>query len=294
VIYPAQDCVVLLSGGLDSLIGTIDRAAQGKNPLAVSQVVRGDAEKQERFAKLIGGGLNHLQINHNIKTPEKQEPSQRGRSLMFLAFGIIAATSLKRYHDGERVTLYVCENGFIAINPPLTGGRLGSLSTRTAHPAYLGGLQKILDGAGLRVNIENPYAAKTKGEMLVGCANQPLLQSEAVSSTSCGRFLHYNYQHCGRCVPCQVRRAAFLVWDKVKDTTDYVFEPIGQDNSDHARFDDIRSVGLAIAAGSGKGLDAWLGNALSSSLITDRAALRAMLERGLLELKGLHKAYGIK
>jgi hypothetical protein len=71
-----------------------------------------------------------------------------------------------------------------------------------------------------------------------------------------------------------VRRAAFIAWGKVKDTTDYVFEPIGEDDADYARFDDVRSVGLAIATAA-NGLDAWLGNALSSPLITDRAALRA-------------------
>ena len=44
--HPSEDCVVLLSGGLDSYIGAIDLAAQGKRPLAVSQMVRGDGEKQ--------------------------------------------------------------------------------------------------------------------------------------------------------------------------------------------------------------------------------------------------------
>ena len=29
------------------------------------------------------------------------------------------ATALARYHEGKDVTLYVCENGFISINPPL-------------------------------------------------------------------------------------------------------------------------------------------------------------------------------
>jgi hypothetical protein len=63
------------------------------------------------------------------------ERSQRARSIIFFAYGVLAATALKRYHDGQPVTLYVCENGFIAINPSLTTARLGSLSTRTTHPA---------------------------------------------------------------------------------------------------------------------------------------------------------------
>jgi hypothetical protein len=35
VVRPPQDCVALLSGGLDSLIGTIDLAAAGTRPLVI-------------------------------------------------------------------------------------------------------------------------------------------------------------------------------------------------------------------------------------------------------------------
>jgi len=122
---PAEDCVVLLSGGMDSLVGTIDLVASGKKPFAISQIVRGDAQKQTVFARSIGGGLRHLQFNHNAQIPDPENPpSQRARSLIFLAYAILAATTLARYHDLQVITLYVCENGFIAVNPPLTGARL--------------------------------------------------------------------------------------------------------------------------------------------------------------------------
>jgi 7-cyano-7-deazaguanine synthase in queuosine biosynthesis len=293
-VRPAEDCVVLLSGGLDSLVGAIDLAAAGRQPFAISQTVRGDADKQVDFAARIGGGLNHLQLNHNAHSPGVQESTQRARSLVFVTFGVLAATALQRYHDGLSVPLYVCENGFIAINPPLTGGRLGSLSTRTAHPEFLTRLQRVLDAAGLRVGIENPYSAKTKGEMLRDCADQALLNVEAARSTSCGRFQRFNYHQCGRCVPCQVRRAAFIAWGGVPDTTGYVYEPLGKDDGDHSGFDDVRSVAMALAAVAADGFDAWLGNALGSPMIGERAALRAMVERGLAELKRLHEACGVK
>jgi 7-cyano-7-deazaguanine synthase in queuosine biosynthesis len=293
-VRPAEDCVVLLSGGLDSLVGAIDLAASGRQPFAISQTVRGDADKQVDFAARIGGGLNHLQLNHNAHSPGVQESTQRARSLVFVTFGVLAATALQRYHDGLSVPLYVCENGFIAINPPLTGGRLGSLSTRTAHPEFLTRLQRVLDAAGLRVVIENPYSAKTKGEMLRDCADQALLNVEAARSTSCGRFQRFNYRQCGRCVPCQVRRAAFIAWGGVPDTTGYVYEPLGKDDGDHSGFDDVRSVAMALAAVAADGFDAWLGNALGSPMIGERSALRAMVERGLAELKQLHEACGVK
>ncbi|MBN8958645.1 MAG: 7-cyano-7-deazaguanine synthase [Rhizobiales bacterium] len=293
-VRPTEDCVVLLSGGLDSFIGSIDLAAAGHKPFAISQTVRGDADKQVDFAAMIGGGLGHLQLNHNANAPGSQEPSQRARSLIFVTFGVIAATALKSYHDGLEVPLFVCENGFIAINPPLTGGRLGSLSTRTAHPEFFARLQHVLDAAGLRVKIANPYATKTKGEMLKECVDQTLLRKEAVRTTSCGRFQRFNYRQCGRCVPCQVRRAAFLAWGAAPDTTDYVYAPIGQDDAEHAGFDDVRSVAIALAAVKAEGAESWLGHALASSFIQDRAALLAMLERGLGELRALHQTHGVK
>src|SRR3569832_1541956 len=174
--HPTEDCVVLLSGGLDSYIGAIDLVEQGRRPLAVSQMVRGDGEKQVAFAAEIGGGLRHFQVNHNADVPDPENPpSQRARSIIFLAYGVFMATTLARYHAGEEVTLYVCENGFIALNPPLTGGRLGSLSTRTTHPIVLTLMQQVLDAADLRVRIVNPYHFKTKGEMLQERLRQPLL-----------------------------------------------------------------------------------------------------------------------
>lgn len=293
IVRPDEDSVVLLSGGLDSFVGALDLSAAGKKPFAVSQIVRGDASKQEAFAASIGAGLRHLRLNHNATPPGREEASQRARSLIFLAFGTLAATTLGRYQDGEIVPLYVCENGFIAINPPLTGGRLGSLSTRTAHPEFLARYQDLLNAAGLRVRVENPYRLATKGEMLLNCSNQELLRPHASRSTSCGRFQRFNYKHCGRCVPCQVRRAAFLAWG-VDDSTEYVFGPLGKDDSDHAEFDDVRAVAIALASVQQEGLEGWLGSALSHPRIGDRVQSKSLIARGLQELARLHQACGVK
>ena len=290
---PPQDSIVLLSGGLDSLVGTIDLAGAGHRPLAVSQTVRGNADTQRVFAARIVGGLNHLQVSHAAHLPGDRETSQRARSLMFLAFGVLAATALACYRDTAAVPLYVCENGFIALNPPLTGGRIGSLSTRTAHPEFLGRLQQILDAAGLRVRITTPYATCTKGEMLLQCTDQSLLRALAATSTSCGRFQRFSYLHCGRCVPCQVRRAAFLAWE-VPDTTGYVYEPLGLAGSDYSGFDDVRSVAVALAVARMQGVRAWARSTLASPFIDNRLELLAMVERAVAELQNLHRAYGVR
>ncbi|MGM3162447.1 7-cyano-7-deazaguanine synthase [Dickeya undicola] len=292
-VQPDEDCVVLLSGGLDSLIGAIDLAATNKKPLAVSNIVRGDRKNQEEFAKKIGGGLRHIALNHNATPPWKKEPSQRARSLIFIAFGVLAATSLKKYHNGQEVPFYICENGFIAINPPLTGGRIGSLSTRTAHPEFLNRIRDILTAADLRVRIINPYEHCTKGEMLKNCRDQKLLKSLAIKSVSCGRYRVFNYTQCGRCVPCQVRRAAFLAWGNA-DLTPYKYSNIGLRNDEHANFDDVRSIAIAIADVNTNGLESWLEAALAYPKIGIKHPLKDLVSRGLKELAALHLQQGIK
>lgn len=289
-----EDAVVLLSGGLDSLTGAIDLAAQGKKLVAVSKIVNGDREKQTVFASRIAGVMRHLQFNHNASVPEPEDmPTTRGRSIAFLAYGTAVATSLAAYKKGGTVPLYICENGFIAINPPLTGARVGSLSTRTAHPRYLSLLQRVLDAAGLQVTISNPYAGKTKGEMLKECADQALLTELASQSTSCGRFMRYGRRHCGRCVPCQIRRASFLAWGK-PDSTTYLFEDLGQDDKEHARFDDVRAMAMAIAVADSGGLSELVGGSLNSAQIGDVSVLTDVVRRGLLEVKSLHSDWKVK
>jgi 7-cyano-7-deazaguanine synthase in queuosine biosynthesis len=292
-IWPDEDAVSLLSGGLDSLVGAVDLVLRdGRRPYVVSQVSPGDKDKQVRFASAIGGGLRHLQLNHNANCPGDNEPSQRARSIIFLAYGVLLATALKRYHGGEEIPLFVCENGFIAINPPLTTGRLGSLSTRTAHPVFLTLFQQLLGSAGLNVSITNPYEFRTKGEMLSSCADQALLRKHASTTTSCGRYARTGFRHCGRCVPCLIRRAAFHAWAG-KDATDYRYVDLSRDDDNHARFDDVRSAAMAVAEVRAEGLDPWLGASLTSTLIEDTAPYRAVAARGLEEISSFLDAAGV-
>jgi hypothetical protein len=293
-VLPDEDCVSLLSGGLDSLVGALDLVGRDNcRPYVVSQVSQGDKKTQAYFAAKIGGGLRHLQLNHNANCPGQNERSQRARSLIFLVYGVLAATTLKHHHEGHPVTLYVCENGFISINPPLTAARIGSLSTRTTHPVFLSLFQRLVDAAGLRVHVATPYQFRTKGEMLAACANQDFLRKNARQATSCGRFARNGYKHCGRCVPCLVRRAAFHAWQE-QDRTVYVYRDLSRDNHDHARFDDVRSAAMAVAEVRAEGLDTWLGTSLSSTLLGNVAPYRRTVERGLQELGAFLDSMGVR
>jgi len=278
-----EDAVTLMSGGMDSLIGAIDLSSEGNRLLAVSQISTGDKEKQSIFAGAINGGIRHFQVNHNVRPVDSVETSQRSRSLIFIAFGVLAATSLSKYRDGAVVKLYIPENGFISLNIPLTPLRVGSLSTRTTHPHYIKQLQTLLQTSGFRIELVNPYQFKTKGEMLLNCTDQALLQRYASASTSCGRFARHGFSHCGRCVPCLVRRAAFLKWGK-DDGTGYRNNNLSLVNSNAASFDDVRSVGMAAEYVRMHGLDRWIGQALSTAQLGDLTHYKDTAKRGLDEL----------
>ena len=129
--------------------------------------------------------------------------------------------------------------------------------------------------------------------MLCECRDQELLKSCAFQTTSCGRYKQHGYKHCGRCVPCLVRRAAIRAWKK-KERTQYVYGDLGRDDNDHAGFDDVRSVLLAIAECRDVGIMRWLGATLSSDHVTNKPELAVTIERGLREIQGLLRKLGAK
>lgn len=293
IVKPRQEeAICLLSGGMDSLIGAIDLHAGGKKLLLVSQVSKGDKASQKYLAQAIAGPNAHLQLNHQAHPPHTSERSQRARSFVFFGFGVLAATSLSAYASGKTVDLYVPENGFISLNIPLTPMRLGSLSTRTTHPYFLGLLQDLLSAAGLSVRLVNPYQLMTKGEMLVGCKNQTFLKKHIGSTTSCGRYARTGFTHCGRCVPCLVRRAAFHHWDKDL-TPKYRYDDLSRKSAKYKDFDDVRSVGMAIEAVKTLGFDRWVGGALNSAQLGDTAPYGQVAQRGLKELAAFLKDAGV-
>jgi hypothetical protein len=119
------------------------------------------------------------------------------------------------------------------------------------------------------------------------------LREHASATTSCGRYLIHGHTHCGRCVPCLVRRSAFRSAG-LADSTKYVFKDLGKDDENHAGFDDVRSVAMALAEVDIDGLERWLGTTLSTTLLGDVAGLQAMVGRGLEELRALFKFCGVK
>lgn len=232
---------------------------------------------QQTLAAGLGLASDRFEARIRERWRQPYEPSTRSRSLLFYGYGIVAAGACGIEH------IVVPENVFIAINPPLTRRRIGSLSTRTVHPHLLSILNDILAAVGLRMRINNPFFATTKGEMLAQTRHSQLALL-ASQSYSCGKGKRGNGQ-CGRCVPCLIRRAAFDA-ARVPDGTPYLHEL-----EKSARNDDVLAARQAVARSVGieaRKLERWALQA--GPLPTNPEVRNAIVEavgRGLAELEGL-------
>jgi 7-cyano-7-deazaguanine synthase in queuosine biosynthesis len=210
--------ICLFSGGADSLVGAIDLLSDGENITFVGHYGGGlthsfQNDLRTELEKIYPGQTN---FNFHYIVPPKMgelhyENTTRTRSFLFLslavAYGAISQGGVK---------LYVPENGLVSLNVAPTESRTGSLSTKTTHPYFIRLFKELLDNLGIPVDIVTPYKFKTKGEMFIECKNKVLLEELAKSSMSCShseqsRFIKGGNpkNHCGRCLPCLIRRAAF-------------------------------------------------------------------------------------
>lgn len=209
--------ISLFSGGLDSLVGVIDwlEANPEKKLLLAGhhdKQMTGPFGDQRNLLPALRTAYPqrlHATLVRVGNDGESPEITLRGRSLVFIAVAVCVASAYKL-----KGPLLLPENGTIALNVPLSPSRRGSCSTRTAHPYYVAQLQKVLSLVGIGNVIVNPLLTKTKGEVVLGCLNQPLLSEICTTSVSCAKRGHkreWNNRSangCGRCMPCIYRRAA--------------------------------------------------------------------------------------
>ena len=228
--------VSLLSGGLDSLIGAVDLLSGSERPLFVSHYWDSETAKaqayildrlENRFGKEAFKSLRvRMGFDKHHLTTGETENTQRGRSFLFYSLATLAASAI----DG-RTTVDIPENGLIALNVPLDPLRIGALSTRTAHPHFIAGMQRLIDALTLDVELNNPYRHMTKGEMVANCADKPFLEKTVANSMSCSspakaRYKKLSPRHCGYCVPCLIRRASLEVGLDGDDETLYTVEDL--------------------------------------------------------------------
>ena len=252
------DSISLFSGGMDSLISTINLMECGKNTLLAAHAAEGLVKKSQTdiISKLdaIYPSTKHTLIDLWTTIPKGliaeggEENTTRSRSFLFISFAIFIASGTANLNK-----LIIPENGLIALNVPLDPMRVGSHSTRTTHPFYLGLWNEMLLGLGFIIQVENTYWNKTKGEMANECLNKEVLLETIPLSMSCSspgkiRYRSAAPQHCGYCLPCLIRRAAMHKAFPYEDPTLYFEKNVSKLVSDREqeRGVQIRSIQYAI------------------------------------------------
>lgn len=291
----SADCVSLFSGGLDSLLGVGKLVACGRTPILVSHSYRGDKSYQKTLAPLLGKPLPWFAANaHPANTGGgANDTSMRTRSIGFLAYGAVVASALASRRGAAQgpVDMFVPENGFIALNAPLTRRRVGSHSTRTTHPYFLSLIQDVLTAVGLPVRIVNEFRHQTKGEMMDEAARAGRPTAIFSRTVSCGKWKRKNKQ-CGYCVPCLIRRAAFFRAD-IDDLTPYRYD-VGGAWQDLEIRDDLLAVLLASRdRAENLRIRAIASGPLPIS-VAERDGWFGVHERGLVEIRDYLRSEGIK
>lgn len=290
------DSVSLFSGGLDSAIGVLDLVEQELHPLLVSHAYPADARKQIAIRHSAFPSLPRFAANLRPCWPGSGgfDTTMRGRSFNFLALAAVAS-SVVAETSGNQVRLVVPENGFIAVNAPLSKRRIGSLSTRTTHPHFLRLMQGLFDTLGVPAHIDNPYEFRTKGEMVQQWRRSNAFSAIAAETVSCGKWKRRHVQ-CGRCVPCLIRRASFHAASLPDPTPRYESPrlPVVLADGDPAACSDLLAIMGATKLLDTSKLRARVG---ASGPMPTEPAQRAMYEdvvgRGLQEAKAYLQASGI-
>lgn len=234
-----HDRTVLLSGGADSaagaLLSAIDLGRNHSQSLVSQYSSTSISPVQQGIVSAIAGLVPDIrQVHHQFHLHRgskrlddssfRSETSTRSRSLLFLALGLAVA-------ERAGSTLWIAENGFASLNPPLGPDRRGSLSTHTTHPRFLRELSALMQSVGGHGLIENPFETLTKGEMFRRVADAVGMDAASTYLSSTNSCSHTDARYsgapagssCGVCFGCLVRRAAFIA-SGIPDTTTYLSE----------------------------------------------------------------------
>jgi len=211
-------CVVLFSGGLDSLATLAEAAATGQRPFAVSHWSEHGSKKRQRDLlhlaprtpskrpRLAHWTLPSAQIEIHGKGKEGPERTRRARGMLFAALGIAAATQL----DVNRILL--ADNGPISLNLPLNDQVVGAHASRSTHPVFLERASAFATQfAGHPVRFSNPLWARTRAETLEILTDLDL-ETLIPVTLSCSNWRGHTggATHCGYCSQCIDRRFATI------------------------------------------------------------------------------------
>jgi 7-cyano-7-deazaguanine synthase in queuosine biosynthesis len=223
-----HDCskVVLNSGGMDATCGLSTLVDDAKR-LRLASFYTLNSKIQRHIAEDLGFvEPSRMRAVWRNRSERRGNGALSYRSFLFLSFGTVVARSF------GATELLQFENGVMARAVPPAASYF---TTRHSHPKTHRLFREFVTAAGFEIAIDNPFGSLTKGQEVAACrrALKPARANRLLALTDSCWYFHYQRvpvrygrgvipksprRHCGICMPCLVRRAAF-------GDSDYVFDP---------------------------------------------------------------------
>lgn len=207
------DDIILFSGGLDSLAGTVEQLFGHQRDVVLvthqsanAVTSRQNALVEQLKARSADRKLFYAPVQVLKGDYDPVEHTQRCRSFLFVALGMFVASVFRRDE------LLFFENGITSFNLPIAEHVLGTRASRTTHPKVLGSFSRLFSLIADRpVNIENRYLWHTKQDVVeVLARNNCADLIGATTSCAAVRSLSMTSKQCGVCSQCIERRYAIL------------------------------------------------------------------------------------
>lgn len=240
--YPeAKPVVCLYSGGLDSAAGLATWLRDNSDPVLAVCVLHQSGQKPlcDDHIRCLRNhyqrDLNLIPIRAQLRSARRldcQERTQRCRSFLFIAAGIVTAIA----KNASRVLMF--ESGVGAVNAPMMSGMAtGGRTTKSSHPYLLRRMSELATLIALRpIDIELPYWQSTKAELVAALATQGgeigagSLADVARKSISCVHYpRHTKHRQCGVCPACIGRRQAMACAGIVERDEEYEYDIFAKD-----------------------------------------------------------------
>jgi 7-cyano-7-deazaguanine synthase in queuosine biosynthesis len=215
--------IILFSGGLDSLAGTISylNENQKNNVCLVSHIANNSTiHTLKTCVKYLKSKYGVTRIKHYtfethfMHHTKCVEETQRTRMFLFSA---IAFSISFCYNKNSFI---VFENGITSINLPKQPDVFNSRASRTTHPKTIGLLNQFYSYLNSNFKIETPYNLMTKSDILkvfVKYGDKSIIPSSVSCSST--RTKPTGATHCGCCSQCVERRFA-IYSEKLDDISD--------------------------------------------------------------------------
>lgn len=202
--------VILFSGGLDSLAGTIQRLndTDERVCLVSHQSQPGTKKTQDHLFDALSGRyprrLSHYRFRCHLRGVRAAEETQRTRTFLYTSIACAIAQAFGQDH------IFVYENGITSMNFARREDLSNARATRTTHPQtiyFLGELFSLVLERSMK--IESPFLWRTKTDVMEYLKNGPYPEL-VPSAVSCSRTFQNLGQatHCGGCSQCIDRRVA--------------------------------------------------------------------------------------